>query len=155
MITKEDMEAFEYYSADEQGDPRHRSPLDMVREYHEVSGLPLDLNVFGPGMEEVLEFRQRLVDEETDEVAQEVWNNGFIDCEEIDAADLLKELTDLLFVVYGFAATFGWNIDEAFIRTFENNMGRMYQPDGTIKRREDGKILKNKHYPKVYLEDLV
>ena len=34
-------------------------------------------------------------------------------------------------------------------------MGRMYQPDGTIKRRDDGKILKNKEYPKVDLADLV
>jgi NTP pyrophosphatase (non-canonical NTP hydrolase) len=155
MITKEDMEAFEYYSADEQGDPRHRSPLDMVREYHKVSGLPLDLNVFGAGMEEVLEFRLRLVDEETKELAQEVWKDGFIDCDKVDPEAMLEELTDVLFVVYGYAATFGWNIDEAFIRKFENNMGRMYQPDGTIKRREDGKILKNKHYPKVDLEDLV
>jgi len=33
-------------------------------------------------------------------------------------------------------------------------MGRMFQDDGTIKRREDGKVIKNPLYPKVDLGDL-
>ena len=57
--------------------------------------------------------------------------------------------------LYGYANTRGWDLDEAVRRVHDNNMGRMYQPDGTIKRREDGKIIKNKDYPKVKLEDLV
>lgn len=36
-----------------------------------------------------------------------------------------------------------------------DDLGRCIQPDGTIQRRADGKILKNKDYPKVNLEDLV
>jgi predicted HAD superfamily Cof-like phosphohydrolase len=67
----------------------------------------------------------------------------------------LKELADLVYVIYGYAISLGWNLDEAVRRVHENNMGRMYQPDGTIKRREDGKILKNPEYPKVELGDLV
>jgi predicted HAD superfamily Cof-like phosphohydrolase len=155
MITKEDMEAFDYYSADQYGDPRQRSPLDMVREYHQTSGLPLDMDIFKEAVEDLVAFRLRLVDEESDEVAQEVWQDGFIDCDKIAPERLLKELADLVYVVYGFAATFGWDLDEAFRRVHENNMGRMLQPDGTIHRRSDGKILKNKEYPPVDLEDLV
>ena len=49
----------------------------------------------------------------------------------------------------------GYDLDEAVRRVHINNMGRMLQPDGTIKRREDGKIIKNPDYPKVKLDDLV
>ena len=71
-----------------------------------------------------------------------------------DVAEL-KELADLVYVVYGYANVMGWDLDEAIRRVHDNNMGRCIQPDGSIKRREDGKILKNKGFPKVELRDLV
>lgn len=71
-----------------------------------------------------------------------------------DAAEL-KELADLIYVIYGYANVMGWDLDEAVRRVHENNIGRCIQPDGSIKRREDGKIEKNKDFPKVSLEDLV
>ena len=67
----------------------------------------------------------------------------------------LKELADLVYVIYGYAHALGWDLDEAIRRVHENNIGRCTQPDGSIKRREDGKILKNPDYPKVNLTDLV
>lgn len=67
----------------------------------------------------------------------------------------LKELADLVYVVYGYANAKGWDLDEAIRRVHVNNVGRCVQPDGTVKRREDGKILKREGYPKVNLEDLV
>lgn len=70
-------------------------------------------------------------------------------------ADELKELADLVYVIYGYANSKGWDLDEAIRRVHTNNVGRCVQPDGTVKRREDGKILKNKDHPKVNLEDLV
>jgi predicted HAD superfamily Cof-like phosphohydrolase len=69
--------------------------------------------------------------------------------------DELKELADLIYVVYGYANARGWDLDEATKRVHNNNMGRCIQPDGTIKRREDGKVLKNPAYPKIDLGDLV
>lgn len=75
--------------------------------------------------------------------------------EEPHTADELKELADLVYVCYGYANALGYDLEEAVCRVHENNMGRMYQPDGTIKRRADGKIEKNKDYPKVDLSDLV
>jgi len=71
-----------------------------------------------------------------------------------DAAEL-KELADLIYVIYGYAWAKGWDLDEAVRRVHDNNMGRMYQPDKTIKRRKDGKVEKNKDFPKVDLNDLV
>lgn len=67
----------------------------------------------------------------------------------------LKELADLVYVIYGYANAKGYNLEEALNRVHENNLGRCFQPDRTILRREDGKIIKNKDYPKVDLRDLV
>lgn len=66
----------------------------------------------------------------------------------------LKELCDLVYVAYGYANSRGWDLDEAIGRVHKNNIGRCIQPDGSIKRREDGKILKNSGYSPVDLGDL-
>jgi len=67
----------------------------------------------------------------------------------------LKELADLVYVIYGYANAKGYNLEEALNRVHENNLGRCFQPDRTILRRGDGKIIKNKDYPNVNLSDLV
>lgn len=67
----------------------------------------------------------------------------------------LKELADLVYVIYGYANAKGYDLEEALCRVHENNLGRCIMPDGSIQRREDGKIIKNKDYPKVDLSDLV
>ena len=67
----------------------------------------------------------------------------------------LKELADLVYVIYGYANAKGYNLEEALNRVHENNLGRCFQPDRTILRRGDGKIIKNKDYPHVRLDDLV
>lgn len=88
-----------------------------------------------------------LIQEEFDE-----WRSEYLrDTKELQ----LKELADMIYVLYGYADAKGWDLDEAVRRVHDNNIGRCTQPDGSIKRREDGKILKNKDYPKVNLEDLV
>jgi predicted HAD superfamily Cof-like phosphohydrolase len=144
MINHTDIEAFkeEQLSFDWQEDPRDKTPLDMVKEFARVSGQSLGIPYVRPSKE--TSFRYHLIAEEFEEVTDALLPK-----------DLLKELADLVYVTYGYAATFGWNLDEALIRVHENNMGRMYQPDGSIKRRADGKIVKNPDYPKVELEDLV
>ena len=72
-----------------------------------------------------------------------------------DIMEEMKELTDLVYVIYGYALAKGFNLEEAVRRVHKNNLGRCIQPDGSIQRRPDGKILKNKDYPKVQLEDLI
>jgi len=67
----------------------------------------------------------------------------------------LKELSDLVYVIYGYANAKGWDLDEAIYRVHANNIGRCIQADGSIQRREDGKILRRKDYPKVELGDLL
>jgi len=112
-----------------------KTPTEMVKEYAKVSGQVPDNFLY-----------QRLMGEEFDEWADETTTN--------DPAAELKELADLLYVIYGYANARGWDVEEALKRVHENNLGRIFQPDGSIKRRADGKIEKNKAYPKVDLSDL-
>jgi len=135
MITDKDLEAFGYYDmVDAYPQNNSASVSDMVSEYNTTAGNKKDPKLYeGLIFEEFYEW----VDE------------AFLTVEE------LKELADLVYVAYGYAWANGWDLDEAVRRVHENNMARMYQPDGTIKRRADGKVEKNPNTPKVQLDDLV
>lgn len=111
------------------------TPLDMVREFAKVTG-----------QEPMYQLYAKLIEEEHGEWKAEYAYGS--------TTDQLKELADLVYVIYGYANARGWNLDEAVRRVHDNNVGRCVQPDGTVKRREDGKILKNKDYPKIDLNDL-
>ena len=134
MITKEDIEAFDesnsYYT--DKGFIRSSVP-SLVMSFMRKAQQEPDKDLYF-----------RLILEESDE-----WFRAESEAEE------LKELADLVYVVYGYAISNGWDLDEAIRRVHNNNMGRMTQPDGTIRRRLDGKIEKNPHYPKVDLSDLL
>lgn len=65
----------------------------------------------------------------------------------------LKELADLVFVCYQYAAARGWNLDAAMNRIFESNMSKLV--DGKPLRREDGKVLKGPNYQPPVLDDLI
>lgn len=67
----------------------------------------------------------------------------------------LKELADLVFVIYGYALSRGWDLNEAFSRVYHNNLKRMVWDDGEIHRDDNGKILKSPTAPKCDLSDLV
>ena len=65
----------------------------------------------------------------------------------------LKELADLVYVCFQYAAARGWPLDEALDRVYGSNMSKLV--DGKPLRREDGKVLKGPNYQPPYLEDLV
>ena len=69
-------------------------------------------------------------------------------------ADCLKELADLVYVCYQFAANMGWDLDEALHRVHESNMSKLDEYGKPI-LREDGKVLKGPQYQPPNLEDLV
>ena len=96
-----------------------------------------------PGLEELA---SKLIAEEFNEFMDE---NGF------DQAALLKELADLVYVCYGYADRFGWDLDEAFRRVHLSNMSKLDPVTGKPIFREDGKILKSSAYKEPNLGDLV
>jgi predicted HAD superfamily Cof-like phosphohydrolase len=67
--------------------------------------------------------------------------------------DCLKELADVVYVAFQFAAAAGWELDEALDRVHISNMSKLV--DGKPLKREDGKVLKGPNYKPPYLEDLV
>jgi NTP pyrophosphatase (non-canonical NTP hydrolase) len=67
--------------------------------------------------------------------------------------ELLKELSDLVFVCYQFAAARGLDLDTALTRVFESNMSKLV--DGKPLRREDGKVLKGPNYQPPIFDDLL
>ena len=132
MITQQDLDdmGYNYYSENKVSP----STMDMVKEFSRVLGQKPSANLY-----------VRLIEEEFDEwLDTDVWGE-----------EDLKELADLVYVIYGYANACGFDLDEAIRRVHTNNLGRCVQPDGSILRREDGKIIKNKDYPKVELDDLV
>ena len=139
MITHEDIEAFsDSYAYWSEPDNHYATPMEMVKYFKEFTG-----------QEGTPQLYSRLIMEEYDEWKQELLQiNGSRTAE-------LKELADLVYVIYGYALSKGWNLDEALYRVHVNNVLRVTQPDGTIKRREDGKIMKRENAPKVRLDDLV
>lgn len=50
-------------------------------------------------------------------------------------------IVDSVYVLYQLANSLGINFDACFAEVHRSNMSKR-QPDGTVKRREDGKILK-------------
>lgn len=70
-------------------------------------------------------------------------------------ANELKELSDLVYVIYGYAQSRGWDLDSAIARVHDSNMGRMFWPDGKIHRNPEGKILKSPDAEPCDLSDLV
>jgi hypothetical protein len=142
-LDAEQLDMWDYWDeAQPTPEPDKTTTMDKVREFAEVMGQKPDP-----------EMSATLVREEFLEWSEEryLYNYGGSS----NHKDELKELSDLVYVIYGYANVRGWNLDEAIKRVHENNIGRCVQPDGTIKRRADGKIIKNPAYPAVVLDDLV
>ena len=88
-----------------------------------------------------------LIEEEFQELADE------IDANEINPEKLMKEMCDLLYVVFGFASRYKELkfLPEAFLRVHHNNMTKVQK--GHF--REDGKLVKPADHKQPDLSDLI
>ena len=140
MITEDDMEAFGwgYWGCDYATKARVQvmTPMGMVKEFAEKTKQEPKPYLYAA-----------LIAEEADE-----WRSEY---QHDTKEKQLKELADLVYVVYGYANTKGWDLDEAVRRVHINNLGRCIREDGRVVRNGDGKILKNPDFPKADLSDLV
>ena len=98
------------------------------------------------------EMQKRLIVEEFKEFleAEQQLLYGFVR----NSEDCLKELADLVYVCYQYAANLNWDLDAAMDRVHQSNMSKLGE-DGKPIRREDGKILKGPNYQPPNLTDLV
>lgn len=106
--------------------------------------------VFTPG---VLDLQIDLIAEESNEffMAYDDALNDIQNPRSREAA--LKELADLVYVCFQFAAAAGWELDEALARVHRSNMSKLV--DGKPVKREDGKVLKGPNYEPPFLTDLI
>lgn len=114
------------------------SNYEMVREFHQVFGAELrDTPSMQTSDAELKVLRGNLIYEECREVLDALDFN--------DIAHLAKELADLLYVVYGTAASFGIPMDAVFAEVHRSNMSKAGE-DGKPILRDDGKVLKGPNY---------
>lgn len=102
---------------------------------------------------ELLENQLDLIAEESNEFYEaldECFNNLQNTRARINA---LKELADLVYVCFQFAATAGWELDEALARVHTSNMSKLV--DGKPLKNEQGKVLKGPNYEPPFLDDLI
>jgi predicted HAD superfamily Cof-like phosphohydrolase len=117
----------------------------MVKEFHEkfdsyvgiVPELPEDSE---------MALRLHLIMEEQLELATAMMDHNF--------AEIIKETGDLLYVVYGTAIACGVDMEPIMEEIHRSNMSKL-QPDGSIARREDGKILKSDTYSPADLKSII
>ena len=117
---------------------------DMLKQFHET--YLAKRNRKWSEEPELEELASKLIAEEVAEFLYESGENQ---------AALLKELADLVYVCYGYADRFDWDLDEAFRRVHLSNMSKLDPVTGKPIFREDGKILKSSAYKEPNLEDLV
>ena len=134
-----------------------KTNFELVKEFHKAFNKVPDPEVPTEQSDKIRMLRHKLIEEEFNEVTQELQMGICDDFESVDVKNhpkydkgfninkLAKELADLLYVILGTAAAYGIPIDDVYRKVHENNMSKL-QPDGTVKYREDGKVLKPDNY---------
>ena len=123
------------------------SRLDEARSFRETFGQEMLDNIsrYGFIKQKLWNMQIDLIEEECAEfleAADEVYADPENDK---NRAELLKELSDLVFVCYQFAAAFNLDLDEALRRVYESNMSKLDE-QGNVIYRADGKVLKGPNY---------
>lgn len=124
---------------------RHSTPLEMVTDFAKSMDQPLNEKWQFSRRLEIL--RWKMISEEYDEACDESEAAN-------DPANMLKELADLVYVTYGYAATYGWDLDKAVRRVHQSNMSKL-GVDGKPLKDPTGKVMKGPNYRKPDLTDLI
>jgi predicted HAD superfamily Cof-like phosphohydrolase len=128
-----------------------KTNFEMVGEFMNAFGQEVKTTPHIPDRS-VCEFRIKLIKEEFDEVVHALLFSNKEDKKL--AAEVAKELTDLLYVVYGAGHAFGIDLDKCFAEVQRSNMSKL-GADGKPIKREDGKILKGPNYSEADLTSII
>lgn len=102
---------------------------------------------------EVLGLQLQLIQEEFEEFV-EAYKEAINDLQNLRSREhALKELADLGYVCFQFAAAADWELDEAMARVHRSNMSKLV--DGKPLKNEQGKVMKGPNYKPPVLIDLV
>lgn len=124
--------------------------MNLVHEFHRTFGLTINEPNHSPYL------RMQLLNEEHSEL-QIAFRKGMAPTLEGEIvrnrAEIIKEMADLAYVLYGTAIAFGIDLDEAVRRVHHSNMTKLNE-NGEPIYRADGKILKSTAYKEPDLDDL-
>ena len=120
---------------------------NQARTFREVFNQEIlsNFSAYGHINQDLWNMQVELIREESAEFI-EAADECFADPENPDRrTDLAKELSDLVFVCYQFAAAFNIDLDRAMTLVFNSNMSKLDEHGMPI-YREDGKVLKGPNY---------
>jgi len=130
------------------------SLLEQARKFREVFNqecLP-NISRYGFIKKQLWDMQSRLIREEAGEFLAAA-DECFADPENTKAREeVVKELSDLVFVCYQFAAAYNIDLDKAMTLVFESNLSKLDEQGKPI-YREDGKVLKGPNYQPPDLAD--
>ena len=121
--------------------------LKQAINFRQIFGQEILLNIsrYGFIKKMLWDMQVRLIHEEASEFLVAA-DECFADPENPKRREeLAKELSDLVFVCYQFAATYNIDLDLAMERVFESNLSKLDEHGKPI-YREDGKVLKGPNY---------
>ena len=116
-----------------------RTTLEMVQEFHETYGLPVEAQQT-TGNEQTKDLRINLLQEELDELKEALAGD--------DIVETLDALIDLQYVLDGAFLSFGLQDVkmEAFDEVHRSNMSKLGEDGKPIRREGDGKVMKGPNY---------
>ncbi|QPK82064.1 nucleoside triphosphate pyrophosphohydrolase family protein [Schaalia sp. ZJ405] len=135
-------------------------PQKLVEQFHETYSMPIRLGTGeAPTLDyERLDMRMSLIREEFAELMGAVYGQqARAIVEEASARAVLEDdgsrdlvetadaLADLVYVIYGMAIESGIDLDRVLGEVQASNLSKL-MPDGSVKLREDGKVLKGPNF---------
>ena len=128
--------------------------LEQARKFREIfkqECLP-NISRYGFTKKSLWDMQTRLIREEAGEFLVAA-DECFADPENTKTREeVVKELSDLAFVCYQFAAAYNIDLDKAMTLVFESNLSKLDEQGKPI-YREDGKVLKGPNYQPPDLAD--
>ena len=120
------------------------SPMELVQEFHRTYSMPIR-SFDDPTLSyERLGMRMSLIAEEFAELMGAVYGKRARAIIEAATAEA-DALGDLVYVIYGMAIESGMDLDSVLAEVQASNLSKL-MPDGSVKLREDGKVLKGPNF---------
>lgn len=134
------------------------SPMELVLQFHHTYSVPIR-PFSDPTLDyERMNMRMSLITEEFAELMGAIYGpraRAIIEAAtaeavaadegERDVIEAADALADLVYVVYGMAIESGMNLDSVLAEVQASNLSKL-MPDGSVKLREDGKVLKGPNF---------
>ena len=134
------------------------SPMELVLEFHRTYSMPIRPFTDPALDDERVGMRMSLIAEEFAELMGAVYGRRAraiveeatkeavaADDGERDVIEAADALADLIYVIYGMAIESGMDLDSVLAEVQASNLSKL-MPDGTVKLREDGKVLKGPNF---------